>query len=290
MSWRTILISKSSKLDYQMGYLIVRQENIKKIHLSEISLLIVESTAVSITCALMIKLLQEKIKVIFCDEKRNPVAELIQIYGAHDSSFKIKKQIKWKKYTKELVWAEIIKEKLKNQSKLLKICEKRDRSEIIDNYIREVKPGDVSNREAHGAKVYFNGLFGNDFSRSKSDSFNACLNYGYSILLSIINREIVSAGYLTQIGIFHENMFNFFNLSSDLIEPFRTIVDKKVYDLQPQKLEMEEKIEMLKILNEKVVVSGQNQYLPKGIKIYTNSIMEALNDDNIDRIKFCTWE
>ncbi|MFR5773761.1 MAG: hypothetical protein ACLUE7_11070 [Lachnospirales bacterium] len=69
MSWRTIVISSSAKLDYKLDYLVVRQEEITKIHLSEISILLVENTAVSITAALLNELIKRKIKVIFCDEK-----------------------------------------------------------------------------------------------------------------------------------------------------------------------------------------------------------------------------
>ena len=71
MSWRTIEISNSGKLDYQMGYMVVRQESTTKIHLSEIHTLILATTAISITCALLSELTKQKIKVVFCDEKRN---------------------------------------------------------------------------------------------------------------------------------------------------------------------------------------------------------------------------
>ena len=65
MSWRTIVISSSAKLDYKLDYLVVRQEEITKIHLSEISILLIENTAVSITAALLNELIKRKIKVSF---------------------------------------------------------------------------------------------------------------------------------------------------------------------------------------------------------------------------------
>ena len=71
MSWRTVVISSNAKLDYQMGYMVVRRMDTMKIHLSEMETLIVESTAVSLTAALLNELSKKKIKVIFCDEKRN---------------------------------------------------------------------------------------------------------------------------------------------------------------------------------------------------------------------------
>ena len=72
MSWRTVVISSNAKLDYQMGYMVVRRMDTLKIHLSEMEILLIESTAVSLTAALLAELSKKKIKVIFCDEKRNP--------------------------------------------------------------------------------------------------------------------------------------------------------------------------------------------------------------------------
>ena len=72
MSWRTVVISSNAKLDYQMGYLVVRRDDIKKVYIDEISILIIENTAVSLTAALLSALTKKKVKVIFCDEKRNP--------------------------------------------------------------------------------------------------------------------------------------------------------------------------------------------------------------------------
>jgi len=93
MSWRTVVISNTAKLDYQMGYMVVRKNELTKIHLSEIEMLIIESTSVSLTAALLSELTKKKIKVIFCDEKRNPSSELIGYYGSHDTSSKVRKQI-----------------------------------------------------------------------------------------------------------------------------------------------------------------------------------------------------
>ena len=72
MSWRIVVISKRAKLDYQLGYLVVRNEEVTKIHLSEISTILIESTAATVTTSLLAELTKKKIKVIFCDEKRNP--------------------------------------------------------------------------------------------------------------------------------------------------------------------------------------------------------------------------
>ena len=100
MSWRTIVISKRAKLDLQLGYMVVRSEEVTKIVLSEISTILIESTAVSLTTGLLAELSKRKIKVIFCDEKRNPSSELSQsIMGVMIQANKIRQQIAWKQKT-----------------------------------------------------------------------------------------------------------------------------------------------------------------------------------------------
>lgn len=286
MSWRIVVISDRAKLDFKLNYMVVRQkEETTKIFLDEISLLILESTAISITVSLLSQLIKKKIKVIFCDEKRNPISELISYYGSHDSSDKIRKQIKWSDNIKSLIWTEVVRQKLNNQKLTLRRLEK-DEWKLLDKYINEIEINDETNREGHGAKVYFNAIFGKTFSRSQDNNINAALNYGYTVLLAAINREITALGYITQLGIFHDNMFNHFNLSSDLIEPLRYIVDEKIIKMNLTYFEKEEKLEILDILNKKVIIDGKNHFLNNAIGIYSKSVIEAIEEKDISKIKF----
>ncbi len=289
MSWRTVVISKNAKLDYQMGYLVVRGQDTKKIYLNEIGILIIESTAVSLTAYLLSELVKKKIKVIFCDEKRNPSAELLPYYGSHDTSIKVKRQTDWDKDVKSMVWTEVVTEKIRQQAGLLEKLQKTE-AEMLYSYIDEMEFGDVTNREGHAAKVYFNALFGKKFTRTEESPVNAALNYGYSLILSAFNREIVANGYLTQIGLFHDNMFNQFNLASDLMEPFRPLTDEKVYYLKPEKFETNEKHMMLGLLNEEVLIGGKREYFLNAVKIYVKSVFDALNEKDSSLIRFYTNE
>ena len=289
MSWRTVVVSSSAKLDYQLGYLVVRKDVTVKVHISEISILIIESTAVSLTAALLNELMKKKIKVIFCDEKRNPSSELLPYYGSHDTSAKIREQIKWSEQEKTVIWTEIVTEKIRKQADTLDQYGKSE-VKLLRKYIEEIEYGDATNREGHAAKVYFNALFGMDFTRTEENSINAALNYGYGILLSAFNREIVMNGYITQIGLFHNNMFNQFNLGSDLMEPFRSIVDQQVKNMMPQKFESEEKRTILEILQNEVLIAGRKEYVSNAIKIYCKSIFDALSSNDISLIKFYQYE
>ena len=285
MSWRTVVITNSAKLDYKMGYMVVRQDSITKIHISEIALLLIESTAVSLTASLLCELTKKKIKVVFCDEKRNPSSELVSYYGSHDTGAKIRKQMGWTAEIKSMVWTEIVAEKIRNQKLFLEELQKEE-SLILDGYLQELQLGDATNREGHAAKVYFNALFGMNFSRTADIPINAALNYGYGIILSAFNREIVANGYITQIGLFHDNMFNQFNLGSDLMEPFRTLVDRHVYFMMPDKFEHEEKMEILKMMEWEVIIDGKKNHVANAIKIYCRSIFDTINENDIALIRF----
>ena len=125
-----------------------------------------------------------------------------------------------------------------------------------------------------------------DFTRSTDCVTNAALNYGYSILLSAFNREIVSHGYITQIGLFHNNMFNHFNLSCDLMEPFRVLVDRIVYSERFTKFTSDEKRLLVNVLNNTVRINNKQQYVSNAIKIYCQSVFDAIEDNDISKINF----
>lgn len=284
MSFRTVVIENSAKLDYSMGFLVVRQEKMTKIHLSDITVLMVASTAVSLTSALLAALTKAKIKVIFCDEKRQPSSELVPYYGCHDCSGKLRTQIAWTKRVKDEVWTEIVYQKILKQMEHLHQYN-QSKAILLKDYLAELTLGDVTNREGHAARVYFAGLFGDNFSRSQENSINAALNYGYGMLLSMVNREIVSNGYMTQLGIFHDSADNPFNLGSDLMEPFRVLVDRIVRRDMPQQFESQDKRRMLELVNTEVYVENRSEYVPNAIKIYVRSILDALNSRDISKIK-----
>ena len=289
MSWRTVVVANIAKLDYQMGYLVVRGENNLRIHINEIEILMIENTAVSLTAYLLSELVKHKVKVIFCDEKRNPSSELMPYYGSHDTSVKIRSQIAWSDENKAAVWTEIVTEKIRKQAEFLRE-QNKDEAALLEQYVLEMVFGDESNREGHAAKVYFNALFGKEFTRTEESPINAALNYGYSIILSMFTRAIVAMGYITQIGLFHGNMFNPFNLASDLMEPYRPLVDRLVCVLQPLKFEKEEKHELLQLISMEAYIGGRKEYIGNAIKTYTRSVFEALNEKDVSLIKFYSNE
>lgn len=289
MGWRIVSISSVSKLDYKMDYLVVRnQEGVKRIHLSEISVLLLESTAISLTAYLLCELNRNKIDVIFCDEKRCPYGMLASLYGSHDTSLKYRRQIGWMKDIKELVWGEIVRAKILGQA--ANLSGKQQPQLALTEFAAQILPGDPTNREGHAAKIYFNALFGMSFSRSMGGPINAALDYGYGILLSVFAREVSASGYCTQFGIFHDNMFNQFNLACDLMEPFRPFIDRVVVEMNPVRLEHDEKVAVLKGLNDQVVINGKTQYMLTAVRIFVKSVFNSLEARDISLLKFPDYE
>ncbi|WP_314010494.1 type II CRISPR-associated endonuclease Cas1 [Pseudostreptobacillus hongkongensis] len=284
--WRTVVIKGRSKLDLRYNKIVVRsEEDLKLIHIPEVLMLILETTSISITAALMCELIKQKIKVIFCDEKHNPHFELIPFYGSHDSVEKIKQEISWTDDLKARLWTLIVKEKIKNQMLLLKKLKKQEFEELI-LCMNNLEYNDVTNREAVASKIYFTSLFGDSFNRKNDNALNSFLNYGYQIIHSTFNREIVANGYLTQLGIFHSNQFNYFNLTSDIMEPFRAIVDELAIIEKPEEIGENEKRKLQNILNLKYKIDGKYYFLSDVIRIYTKSIFDALNSNDINLVKF----
>lgn len=282
MSFRTLIITKKSKLSYSNNYLVIRNEDMKKIHLDEVGTVIIDSLQVSITTYLIMELSQRNIKVIFSDTEHNPVSELVAYYGNHNTSKKIKLQSEWNTSEKDRVWKGIIKQKIFNQSQVLKFGD-QVAEEQLKYYVSEVVEGDKTNREGHAAKVYFNALFGMDFTRRVNNDINAALDYGYSILLSSFNKEIVRLGHVTQLGIHHKNEYNPYNLSSDLMEPFRPIVDKFVLSCD-EPFDNEYKYKLVNLLNEKYKFENKLFYLKDIIRIYTKKTLDSLNESDYRKV------
>ncbi len=280
MSFRTVVITRQSKISYKNRYLVVKKNNEEKyIHLSEIDTIVVASIQVSITAYLLKELSENKINIIFCDEKHNPFGELIPYYSRYNSSKKIKEQIGWQSKDMDLLWQKIVKNKITNQALMLRKINS-EKYDLVTSYINEVTVGDKTNREGHCAKVYFRELFGKDFIRDRSDNINNALNYGYSVLLSTINKEVITNGYLTQLGIHHKSEYNDFNLSCDLMEPFRVLVDNFVYYNLKREFNMDYKLDLINLFNNYFKFEGRKYTLKDILTMYVKNTLNSLNNIN----------
>lgn len=287
MSYRTVVVTKRCKLDLRMNYLEIRQVDEKKrVLMDEISTLVLENPAISLTGCLLSALVAKKVNIILCDAQHNPQGTILPLAGSHDSTRKIRQQLAWGEGTRGLIWTAVVKEKIRQQGLFLKELKKQREATLLESYLEDVQFKDATNREGHAAKVYFNALFGLDFTRDAETPINSALNYGYALLLSLVNREISASGYLLQLGLFHDNIFNPFNLSCDLMEPFRIVVDRYVYNARYTAFDTEEKHDLLNILSQEVQIKNTKQVFPNAVKIYVKSVLQALNQEDLSVLAF----
>jgi CRISPR-associated endonuclease Cas1 subtype II len=274
-------------LETRLGSLLVRGEKEKQLHISEINTLIIGSCAGAISLQALHELSKKNVSIIFCDEKHLPYASLSQFTANHVTSGNIQQQIHWDEERKALLWQKIIVQKVLHQSQVLRKYGEIDASEKLLEYMDEVQPNDINNREGHAAKVYFNALFGENFSRRAGGSTNAALNYTYAILVSAIARYISAAGYLNAIGIWHKNQFNDFNFAYDLLEVFRPLADDWAitYCINDNFKE-----EATKILTAKVKIKNQQVYLDYACESFVHWAIRFLNCETDDFLMVESYE
>ena len=280
MGWRSVIITQHAKLTYSMQMMIVQtRDGINQIPIEDINLLLVSTTQAVITSALISKLAQNQTKVIFVDEKDNPVVETAVYYPGARNMAKLKKQFNWDEHLKEVLWTRIVSQKIKNQIAVLANYH-LDKDEV-QSELDQLEINDESNREAIAARKYFMLLFDKDFVRRDTSAINAALDYGYAILLSSFNREIAMNGYLTYFGIHHCSQENQFNLASDLMEPFRPFVDywvkahEKIKELTP-----DIKYGLVELLSLEIKFNGKKTLLTNAITIYVRECLKFLNGES----------
>ena len=281
IGWKRIVISSNAELCKKNSCVSVKTDDtLKMIPIGQIDILIIESEQVSITTSLMTFLVSNGVRIVFCDCKHNPYYETVSYTENTYSPERLKKQIDWNENQKQIVWNRIVENKIRNQSCFLKIIDSKNYL-LLNQAADDFSINNTVELEAEAAKLYFHSLFGKNFKRRTDNSINAALNYGYSILLSSINRLIVYFGYNTSLGINHHNGKNYFNLSCDLIEPFRPFVDKIVYENQNHDFNKEYKKKLINIGNEKIAYNGHITTLDIALELYIESVLKSLNTNSV---------
>ncbi|BDR58248.1 type II CRISPR-associated endonuclease Cas1 [Xylocopilactobacillus apicola] len=287
MGWRTVVVTKHAKISYKLEHVIVQTDNdIVQVPIADVQILMIATTQAVITTHLMMELSRNDIKVIFTDNKEMPVGEFTSYYSNLSRNRNISKQIIWDSDRKSLLWQNIIKMKITNEAKMLEKFQRtkydgspghQDLLDLLD----EVKPGDSTNREAVAARMYFQRLYDTKFNRRKDEFVaNGHLNFGYSVLLSLITQEICCAGYLTELGIHHDSMENFYNLSSDLIEPFRVFVDEIAFNkYENPSFDLADKLELVNLLNQTVTTNSGDALLSGVIKTFVRKCLKYLSNE-----------
>lgn len=227
---RTLYFGNPAYLKTTNEQLIIEMHDsgeIKSTPIEDIGLLILDHQQITITQALIGKLLENNVALITCDNSHHPTGLMLNLDGHTLQSQKFQSQIEATLPLKKQLWQQTIEAKLKNQAAALKVA--RAENTYIVNLAKSVKSGDIDNAEAKAAAYYWKHIFP-EFLDFKRDRFgpppNNLLNYGYAILRAIVARNLVASGLLPTLGIFHRNQYNAYCLADDIMEPYRPYVDK----------------------------------------------------------------
>lgn len=277
MGWRSIIITQHAKLSYSSRTMIVQtNDGINQIPIDDISLLLISTTQAVITTALISELSKKNVKIIFTDDTHKPISETYGYYPNHRSAGLLREQLNREIGRSQVLWTKVVASKLINQINVLKLQNVKTSS--LEDELNKLELNDITNREAVIARKYFPLLFEDGFSRRNGSVINTALNYGYSILLSTINQEIVSNGYLTYIGIHHDNEENQFNLASDLMEPFRPIVDFWLANKKFNEFTPDVKYGLVELLSLEIKYNGKNTLLRNAITIHVRNCLKYLSN------------
>ncbi|CDN40828.1 type II CRISPR-associated endonuclease Cas1 [Mycoplasma amphoriforme] len=277
MGWKIVEIENGNYLKVFLDNLVVFSD-LKKITipLSDIDTLLINNNRITMTTQLINKLSDFNILTIICNSKYLPNALILPITGNYNSLKIQEKQSQWTLIFKSTIWKQIIKQKIHNQKELLKKLLKVDLP-VFDELAAEIKDLDISNREGHAAKIYWHHLFGIDFNRRDDHYINTLLNYGYGVLRAYVSRSIVKKGLDPKIGIFHKSFHNHFALSSDLMEGFRVIIDKVVFEIMSQGIVEQNlfihKEQLVAAFNQKIKINNTFQYVSNAIDLYISSLV-----------------
>jgi CRISP-associated protein Cas1 len=253
----------------------------KQAAIEDIGLLILDHRQITITQALLSKLLANNTAVITCDDTHHPTGMLLNLDGNSLQSQKHQAQLEASVPLKKQLWQQTIIAKIQNQASLL--IQEREEAKYLLKLADEVKSGDADNCEAQAAAYYWKRVFPAflEFRRERyGPPPNNLLNYGYAILRALVARSLVASGMLPTFGIHHRNQYNSYCLADDIMEPYRPFVDKTVCDIVRMNgkfLEMTPKMKaaLLAIPAMDVQMGGQKSPLMNAVQRTTASLAKC---------------
>lgn len=220
------------------GFLVVKdtegeRKELGQVPLDDIAAVIANAHGLSYTNNLLVALAERCAPFVLCAANHNAVGMVLTIDGNYQQAKRFDAQLAASQPLMKRLWAEIVKSKLQQQAAALEAAGAP--FVPLQALVCKVRSGDPDNYEAQGARRYWGLLFGDDFRRDQqSDGLNAMLNYGYTVLRAATARAVVAAGLHPTIGLHHSNEGNAMRLVDDLMEPFRPVIDLKVWQLYKQ--------------------------------------------------------
>ncbi|GAB1447877.1 type II CRISPR-associated endonuclease Cas1 [Bacteroidota bacterium] len=261
----------------------------RSIPLEDIGIIILDHPRITLSMPLIQQVNELNIALITCDTRHMPAALLLPIEGHTLQQERFRAQLEASEPLRKQLWAQTIKQKIKNQGFLLSILGFSDQAWVLNKWSGEVSSGDKMNLEARAAALYWKTIFSEfypDFTRDRiGGPGNDLLNYGYAIVRATVARSLVGSGLLPTLGIHHSNRYNAYALADDIMEPFRIYVDRLVYEIlkdhggEAPVLDTGIKARLLELPAKEVLINGQRSPMMVGLQRTTSSLASCFEGE-----------
>jgi len=289
------MIQNPARLSLSKGQLqLENDDGVTSLPLEDIGCIVLESPQITLSSALLGRCQDMGVCVVTCDDTHMPNG-VLHPFMPHSRQSKVAKiQVSWSAALKKRIWQNIIKQKINAQAEVLEIFnEAPSAAKALRAMSKLVASGDPGNVEAQAARQYWGALFGASFRRHQGDIVNGALNYGYAILRATLARSVTSYGLLPAFGVHHDSDLNAFNLVDDLIEPYRSFVDRRVKLLVLEKgLSMEDRLTkehrqaLAELLKETCRFSDGHQSLLNAADRTAASLVSAIEKKDASKVEF----
>lgn len=276
---KSILIENKTSITAKNLQLVIKSEiRESSIPIEDIGFLVLDHQEIYISLPAMNLLVENNTSVIICSKNHLPNGMFLNLNSHHIQQEVFKNQIEASIPLKKQLWQQTIVEKITNQGILLsKITQNKNTFEFLAS---KVLSGDTTNMEGVAAQQYWKSFFELDFKRERFGDYpNNFLNYGYAILRAATARALSGSGLLNTLGIHHKSKYNAFALADDIMEPFRPLVDEKVFEIMQnydeQELNTKIKSELLQILTRTVYFKDEKSPLMVALQKTASSLQQC---------------
>ena len=251
----------------------------------DIGVLLIDHPSITLTTSVINSVTLEGGCIVVCGINHLPATLMLPIEGNTLQGERFRKQAEISKPFSKKIWSQLVKAKIFQQARLLE--KEGKNSEILNRLGKNVRSGDPDNLEAQASRNYWKPLFGSGFKRDRvGKSPNNFLNYGYTVLRSMVARAICGTGLHPTIGVHHHNKYNAYALADDLMEPYRALVDQTVLEFMKkeevsEEITREAKTSLLGMFNRQLYLEGNKQVVQIAIQITAESLSKSIIENEV---------
>lgn len=286
---KSILLENKASITTKNAQLVIKTEaRESSIPIEDIGFIVIDNPEIYLSIPAMNLLVENNTAVIICGVNHLPNGMFLNLNSHHIQQEIFKHQINASIPLKKQLWQQTIIEKITNQGILLqKITNKKNNFEFLAS---KVLSGDTTNMEGVAANFYWKVFFEQKFKRERFGDYpNNFLNYGYAILRAATARALSGSGLLNTLGIHHKSKYNAFALADDIMEPFRPIIDEKVFEIMQKydehELNTQIKSELLQVLTRTVYFKEEKSPLMVALQKTASSLQHCYTGDR-KKIKY----